>query len=80
MQEYRIKLTGASELREFVQMAERCPFDIDVSYNHIIVDGKSILGMMGLDLGHILNVRCNGRDEEFERLLRRFSASRDSVA
>ena len=80
MQEYRIKLNNTGEVREFVRAAERCPFDIDVYYNHIFVDGKSILGMMGLDLGQTLNVRCNGSDEAFEAFLREFPERRGDVA
>lgn len=80
MQEYRIKLTDVSEMREFVRAAERCPFDIDVYYNHIFVDGKSILGMMGLELGRVLTVRCHGTDEAFETLLIKRFSSRHSAA
>ena len=35
----------------FVRAAENCPFEIDVCYNHVCVDGKSFLGLMGIRKG-----------------------------
>ena len=41
--EKQIKLDEKSA-QEFVSAASRCNFDIDVFYNRIIIDAKSILG------------------------------------
>lgn len=80
MQEQRIKLADTNEVREFVQAAERCSFEIDVYYNHIVVDGKSILGMMGLDLTRALHIRYCGYDEAFEAVVKKFSVNEHSAA
>lgn len=61
------------EVKEFVNMASKCDFDIDISYNHVVVDAKSILGVLGLDFGQVLTVTCNGYDKEFERYLGKFA-------
>jgi hypothetical protein len=61
------------EVEKFVNMANRCDFDIDIAYNHYVVDAKSILGVFGLDFSQALTVTCNGFDEEFEGYLHRFS-------
>ena len=33
-------------------------FDIDVFYNRIIIDAKSILGVLSMDLTQVLTVQC----------------------
>ena len=50
MLEKKIKLTEYEEVKEFVHAAEKCDFDIDVFYNRIIIDAKSMLGVLSLDL------------------------------
>ena len=60
-------------MKEFVQAATKCDFDIDIAYNSYIVDAKSILGVYGLDLNQVLTVFCHGYSEEFDRYLQRFS-------
>ncbi len=58
------------EVKEFVDAASKCDFDIDIFYNHYTVDAKSILGVYGLDLTKVLTVCCHGYDPEFEKYLR----------
>ena len=60
------------DVQDFVRAAERCDFDIDIAndrYGRYIVDAKSFLGVMGLDLGGPLVVSYNGFNEEFEKYL-----------
>ena len=44
-------------------------FDVDVFYNRVVIDGKSILGVLSMDLTKILNVRLHGENKEFEDFL-----------
>ena len=44
MKTSKIKLNEASEVEEFVKAAGKCDFDIDIFYNRVIIDAKSILG------------------------------------
>lgn len=71
----RIKLTGTSDVREFVSMAEKCDFDIDVSYNSVVVDAKSFMGVLGMDLNQILTVTYGGKDSRFENILQRYAVA-----
>lgn len=57
------------EVKDFVEAASRCNFDIDIAYNHYTVDAKSILGVYGLDLTRVLTVNCNGYSAEFDKYL-----------
>ena len=64
----KIKLTPA-DVHEFVTSAEKCDFDIDVFYNRVTIDAKSILGVLSLDLTKVLTVQFNGENREFEAYL-----------
>ncbi|WP_242980481.1 HPr family phosphocarrier protein [Blautia argi] len=44
MEEMKIRLTKADDVREFVRAARKCEFDVDISYERAVVDGKSIIG------------------------------------
>ena len=57
-------------IKEFVKAASKCDFDVDISYNRILIDAKSILGILSMDLTRVLTVTCHGEDHEFDRFLR----------
>lgn len=63
----------SEEVNEFVKKATKCDFDIDISYNRFVVDAKSILGVLGLDLRQALTVTCHGYDADFEKYLGKFA-------
>ena len=52
----QIKLNAKEDVQEFVKAAGKCDFDIDVFYNRIIIDAKSILGVLSMDLTQVLTV------------------------
>lgn len=69
----KIRFKAFEDVREFVFAAEKCDFDIDIFYNRYIVDAKSILGVLSMDLTQTLNVKCHGESQEFNRTLRKFA-------
>lgn len=69
MKERKIRLTTVDKAKVFVSEAMKCNFDIDVYYNHVIIDAKSILGVLSLDLTKELSVRMYGENKEFEAFL-----------
>ena len=75
MKQKRIMLPTVEEAKEFVAGASRCDFDIDVFYNRIIIDAKSLLGVLSLDLTRVLTVEYNGENEEFESFLEEKAAT-----
>lgn len=75
MEATQIKLQELDEVKEFVRAASRCDFDIDVFYNRIIVDAKSILGVLSLDLSRALCVTCQGYDPVFENTLKKYAVA-----
>ncbi|WP_336624240.1 HPr family phosphocarrier protein [Clostridium boliviensis] len=73
-------LPTVAEAKKFVAVASRCEFDIDVFYNRVIIDAKSILGVLSLDLSKILTVQLNGEDKEFEKYLKQLAPKNYSAA
>lgn len=80
MKETKIKLETIGEAKEFVTEAMKCKFDIDISYNHVVVDAKSILGVLSLDLTKVLTVRTHGENENFDSYLNGVSAAAELTA
>ena len=75
--EKKIKLTELEEVKEFVNAAGNCDFDIDVSYNsnRIIIDAKSKLGVLSLDLTRALTVKYGGENMQFENVLSKYATA-----
>ena len=77
----KIKISSVDEAKEFVSKAVACDFDINVFYNRVIIDAKSILGVLSLDLTKVLTVEYDGENKEFEEFLEKTAAvGRDAVA
>lgn len=70
--ESKIRLTAPEEVKEFVQSAELCDFDVDVFYNRMVIDAKSILGVLSLDLSKTLTVKYGGKNPVFEKTLKKY--------
>ena len=75
-----IKLLNVDEVKQFVSAAIQCDFDVDVYYNRVIIDAKSILGVFSLDLRQVLTVRMYGENKEFEELLDTLAPDRKKAA
>ncbi len=75
MSQSKIKLNATEEVQEFVNAATRCDFDVDVYYNRFLIDAKSILGVLSLDLTKVLTVDCHGESKEFNRTLKKFAVA-----
>ena len=74
MLEKKIQLKAFSDVKEFVKAAEKCEYDVDVFYNRVVVDAKSILGVMSMDLTGPLTVKYHVEDQDcFEQTLNKFA-------
>ena len=71
----KIRFSQPEDVREFVDAASKCNFDIDISYGRITVDAKSIMGILGMDLAHALTVKCHGEDQEFRNTLKKWAVA-----
>lgn len=75
MQERTIKLSQIQDVKDFVSAAGRCDFDIDIFYNRITIDAKSILGVLSMDLTKDLTVKYFGEDASFENVLSKYAVA-----
>lgn len=73
MNEKSIVLNSIEGAKEFVSAASACDFDIDVYFNRIALDAKSLLGILSLDLRSILKVRYSGNNEGFNYVLNKYA-------
>ena len=62
-------MLNPAQVKDFVNAATKCNFDVDIYYNRYVVDAKSILGVFGLDLTQKLTVEYSGYDQSFEQML-----------
>lgn len=68
----KIKLDNAEDVTKFVSVARKCDFDIDVQYHHFFLDGKSLVGLMSVDLYNVLTIYYNETNPVFEAMLKEF--------
>ena len=73
MNEKVIRLADADEVCDFVRAAGMCDFDIDISDQRMVIDAKSILGVMGLGIQKELTVKYGGEDISFENVLNKYA-------
>ena len=65
----QIKLTTIMDVKEFVTVVGECDFDVNIFYNHIVVDAKSVLGVLSMDLSKVLTVEYDGSNKALEEIL-----------
>ncbi|MCI9491780.1 MAG: HPr family phosphocarrier protein [Lachnospiraceae bacterium] len=75
MNEKVIKLADVEEVCDFVRAAGMCDFDIDISDQRMVIDAKSILGVMGLGIKKELTVKYGGEDITFENVLNKYTVA-----
>ena len=70
MKAVNIKLSLAENVKYFVNIANKYPYDLDLRVGRHVVDGKSILGIFSLDLSKpiTLEVYSDHCDDLLEEL------------
>lgn len=73
-----IRLYTISDIRDFVNIASKYDFDIDLKSGRYVVDAKSIMGIFSLDLMSPIELTAHVTDEAekaaFEADIKRFCA------
>lgn len=49
---FKVKFRNEEDLFQFNKWANNRPYNIDVKYNSKILDGKSLIGLMGMDISN----------------------------
>ncbi len=75
MKDIRIKLKNPSDVQEFVNIASKCDFDIDLREGACYLDAKSFIGVLTQALEREMWVICRGDDEAFGRSIQKFAVA-----
>ncbi len=73
MKEKKIRLMATEDVQEFVNAAEKCEFDIDVLHERVMIDAKSLLGVLGIGLSKELTVKYWGDNSTFEHVMKKYA-------
>ncbi len=65
-----IILKDVEDAKNLVRCAGECNFDVNVLYDSVEIDAKSIMGVLSLDLRHPVTVSYDGENEALEAFLR----------
>ena len=57
MSEINVTFKNPTEVLDFVSRVEKYPFDMDLSRGSIVVDAKSLLGIMNLGFNQVVNLK-----------------------
>ena len=62
MKTFNIALNSIIDVKEFVNIVNKCSCDIDLSSSRYVVDAKSIMGIFSLDLSKPIKVDVHSED------------------
>ena len=62
MKTFNIALNSIVDVKEFVNIVNKCSCDIDLSSSRYVVDAKSIMGIFSLDLSKPIKVDVHSDD------------------
>lgn len=75
MTEKRVWFKNSEDVENFVNAAGQCDFEIDILSDHIYIDAKSFLGVMGLGFRKELTVKYFGENAKFETMLKDYAVA-----
>ena len=68
----RIKITGINDKYQFIRQASKVDGDVNISKGSTHLDGKSLLGILKLDMTEGVNVTYPKDAKEFETFLEEY--------
>ena len=69
MKSVNIKLSLAENVKSFVNIVNRYPYDVDLRAGRHVVDAKSILGIFSLDLSKPIDLNIHAEDTNVDAVL-----------
>lgn len=63
----KVMFDSMQECEKYVMAVENYPFNIDLQCGRQIIDGKSMLGILGFGLRKVLELNMHTEDEEAKR-------------
>lgn len=62
MREMNLTFRNPDEVLDFVKAVEQYPFDMDLCRGSVVVDAKSLLGIMNLGFNQTVNLKIYSND------------------
>ena len=62
MREMNLPFRNPDEVLDFVKTVEQYPFDMDLCRGSVVVDAKSLLGIMNLGFNQTVNLKIYSND------------------
>lgn len=62
MKEMNLTFRNPDEVLDFVKTVEQYPFDMDLCRGSVVVDAKSLLGIMNLGFNQIVSLKIYSND------------------
>ena len=63
-----IKLDTLKKINKYLDIVYNLPVDLDIIYGRYIIDGKSAMGLFGLDLSKNITLKIRTSDTEMVNL------------
>ena len=64
----RVNLNSIDDIKEFVNIVNRFPVDVDLSNGRYVIDAKSIMGIFSLDLSKDIDCTIHGNESECDEV------------
>ena len=75
MSEMKITFKHPEEIRDFVNTVSKYEFDMDMRKGRVVVDAKSLLGIMHLGLNSVMDLKMYSDDcEELQKQIAKYAA------
>ena len=79
MKTVKISLNSIDKVKSFVNDITKFDYDFDLVSGRYVIDAKSILGVLSLDLRNVLTVQYDGENEAFEAFLEKMAVKRNAA-
>ena len=59
---FTVRFKSITDVKEFVRIVNKYPYDVDLSSGRYVVDAKSIMGIFSLELQKPINIEIHADD------------------
>lgn len=67
MKPVKVKFESMEDCQKYVKAVENYPFNIDLQWGRQVIDGKSMLGILGFGLHKVLELKLQTENEEIRK-------------
>ena len=64
MTRFTVQFKSITDVKEFVRIVNKYPYDVDLSSGRYVVDAKSIMGIFSLELQKPINIEIHADESE----------------